>query len=129
MDKTLAGLLGAVGALMTASPGQAVAGQAPAQDVLQAASYADLLRPIPNAVEQLKALETEEAHLRVEPVQYYPYGYQPRFAQPYYGQPYYAQPYYAQPYYRGGYNHHHHHHHHRYFQRYHHHHHHNWDRD
>lgn len=90
----MVGLLGAVGALVAGAPGQAASPHA----VLEAASYAELLRPIPNALETLKALDAPEA--RVQEAQYYPY--------------YYPPPYWY----------HHHHHHHRYYQRYYHHHHH-----
>jgi hypothetical protein len=107
MDKTMAGLLGAMGALAATAPAHAanaVPGGAARQsaDILRPASYADLLRPIPNAVEVLKAADAAEAAATPAPeaadpnvmqVQYY-------------------------------YHHHHHHHHHRYIRRYHHHHHH-----
>ena len=100
MDKSVFGLLGAVGALAVAGPAHAAVGAAANLDnIMQADSYADLLKPIPNAV----ALRAELAERRqaeaVEPqvltVQYY-------------------------------YHHHHHHHHHAYYRRryYHHHHHH-----
>jgi hypothetical protein len=51
MDKKIAGLLGAVAAVTTMTGAQA-ATQTPA---LQAASYADLLMPVPNATEALIA--------------------------------------------------------------------------
>ncbi len=95
----MVGLLGAVGALVAGVPAQAAV-SAP-QAVLEAASYADLLRPIPNAAATLKALDAPEA--RIEEAQYYPYYYPPPPPR---------------------YYHHHHHHHHRYYQRYYHHHHH-----
>ena len=104
MDKSVAGLLGAVGAL--AAVGSAPASAAPVmtpETVLHANSYADLLKPIPNAValrqafidahaSDATALEAEAGRPEVMTVQYYR---------------------------------HHHHHHHRYYQRryYHHHHH------
>ena len=48
MDKTVAGLLGAVGALAGMAPG-AQAAPLDYAAALQASSYADLLKPIPNA--------------------------------------------------------------------------------
>jgi hypothetical protein len=59
MDKTKIGLLGAVTAL-AALP--AVAQAAPTQPaVAPATSFAELLQPIPNAVERLSASDTELA--------------------------------------------------------------------
>lgn len=60
MDKNLACLLGAVGALAAAGPAAAAA-SSPVADAMRAASYADLLRPIPNALAVLKAAEAEPA--------------------------------------------------------------------
>ncbi len=57
MDKTVAGLLGAVGAMVASTPGQAMVQPAPTASVLEAASYSDLLRPIPNALEILQAMD------------------------------------------------------------------------
>ncbi len=98
MDKSLAALIGAVGALAVAGPAHA-ATSAALQNVMQANSYADLLKPIPNALALRQALAeappTEQpaaAEPEVMPVQYY----RDR----------------------------HHHHHHRYRRRHHHHHHH-----
>jgi len=54
MDKMTAGLLGAVAGLATIGTAQASTAPATAP-TLQAASYADLLQPIPNAVDLLKA--------------------------------------------------------------------------
>ena len=71
MDKKLAGLVGALGALAVAAP--ACAATRPAgNDALQASSYADLLRPIPNAAEVLRTLPAEPpVDARVTLVQYY----------------------------------------------------------
>ncbi len=98
MDKTVAGLLGAISALAAAVPSHA-ATSAPLslRQAMEASSYADLLRPIPNAAALLQAASADEAatapdgQATIERVQFY---------------------------------HHHHHHHHRYYRRYHHHHHH-----
>ncbi len=53
MDKKMAGLLGALGALAAGSP--AVAETLDFNGVMHAASYADLLQPIPNASVMLRA--------------------------------------------------------------------------
>ncbi|HZT87123.1 MAG TPA: hypothetical protein VFA12_04075 [Stellaceae bacterium] len=108
MDKKLAGLLGAVAGLATMASAQAAAPIQNQSEPLQASSYRDLLNPIANPVEALKAdnaARAEQAAREVQLAQYY---------YPYYG-PYYG-PY---PYY-----HHHHHHHHSYYHHHHHHHHH-----
>ena len=56
MDKTLAGVIGAVGALVATAPAHAASAVPPTMEAaLQAASYADLLQPIPNALALLKA--------------------------------------------------------------------------
>ncbi len=56
MDKTLAGLIGAIGALAASAPAHAATG-APmdAAAALHANSYADLLKPIPNALALMKS--------------------------------------------------------------------------
>jgi hypothetical protein len=56
MDKKIAGLLGAVGALATLDTAQATNAVDPTT-VMQAQSYADLLNPIPNAAATLKAVD------------------------------------------------------------------------
>jgi hypothetical protein len=62
MDKTTAGLLGAVSALALTTPlATPAAAEAPA--VPNANSYAELLAPIPNAVERLKLADAQEARL------------------------------------------------------------------
>jgi hypothetical protein len=98
MDKTLAGVIGAVGALVATAPAQAAtAAPLSMEAALQAGSYADLLQPIPNALALLKTeaavqeRPVAEEQAPVEEVQFF-------------------------------YHHHHHHHHHR--RRHHHHHHH-----
>ena len=53
MDKKVAGLLGALGALAAGSP--ATAETLALEGVMHAASYADLLQPIPNASAMLHA--------------------------------------------------------------------------
>jgi hypothetical protein len=95
-------MVGLLGALVAGTQAHAALPTASPQSVLAASSYAELLRPIPNALATLKALDAPEA--RVEEAQYYPYYYRP---------PPIAY-----------YHHHHHHHHHRYYYHHHHHHHH-----
>ena len=107
MDKTVAGLIGAVAALATATPQHASAAvPQTVEAAMQASSYADLLKPILNALDLMQASaeasdgraatqSTAEGAALVQPVQYY---------------------------------HHHHHHHHRYYRRrFHRHHHHHHD--
>ena len=59
MDKTLAGLLGAVGSLATAASAPTHASPLDYEAAMQAASYADLLKPIPNAAALWKAAAIE----------------------------------------------------------------------
>jgi hypothetical protein len=91
MDKKIAGLLGAAGALTAVSSAQAAA---PASGLEPAATYRDLLEPVPNALALLKNEDAQGADTRSDG--------QTRLAQ----------------------HHHHHHHHHRWWRRYRHHHHH-----
>ena len=68
LDKKIAGM---VGALAAVTP---VAAMAAPADPMAAASYADLLKPIPNAVETLKASDATlraEDGAKVEMAQYY----------------------------------------------------------
>ena len=57
MDKKIAGMLGAVAGIATLGAAQATpvpTKSAPAPDPVAATSYADLLTPVPNALEALK---------------------------------------------------------------------------
>ncbi len=96
MDKTVTSLIAALAAVAAAAPSNA-APVATVHEALEFSSYADLLKPIPNAAAILKqAAEMDNAtspdgQANLENVQFY---------------------------------HHHHHHHHRYYHRRHHHHHH-----
>ncbi len=102
MDKSLAGLIGAVGALAAIAPAQAMpASHVPAQDAMQVASYSDLLKPIPNALELLKAQETADGDAVLVPVQIIIGGHPRRYH------------HHHSHYRRRVYHHHHHHHHHR----------------
>ncbi|MBP32599.1 MULTISPECIES: hypothetical protein [Methylobacterium] len=119
MDKTVAGLIGAITLLGAADPAQA-AMPAPTglEAAMQAGSYADLLKPIPDAVALLK--ESDEAAAKVQLLQAASEGE----ATVQEAQYYYHHHHHHHRFFRPFYHHHHHHHHHRYFRRYHHHHHH-----
>ena len=65
MDKKIAGLLGAVGALASVNTAQAAATPSDPTEALKAQSFADLLEPIPNAMEKLQAVdETQSPKIR-----------------------------------------------------------------
>jgi hypothetical protein len=145
--------VGLVTALATAPAFGAVASPAPSTAVPEAKSYADLLEPIPNAVERLRASDAEEMARppRLIQAQYHDHHHHNHhdhhhhhhhnswgsyYADPYYsgsyyyGTPYYYNsPYYQYPYYNQGYYYprgryyNRHHHHH-----HHHHHHNSWPR-
>jgi hypothetical protein len=108
MDKTLAGLIGAAGLLATSAQA-ATAPPVSLNDAMQVQSYADLLKPIANATELLKASDAATGRVaepgaadagKITPVQWW--------------------------YYRRYHHHHHHwyHHHHHHWYHHHHHHHH-----
>jgi hypothetical protein len=115
MDKKIAALLGAVAGVATMGSAQAATGPASnTSEALEASSYADLLAPVPNAVEALKAddaARAREAAAEVQLAQYYPYPYPP----PYY---YYHRHHHHHAYWRRYHHHHHHHHHHNWGWRY-----------
>lgn len=71
MDKKIAGLLGAAAALTVTSGAQAA--PTPQAKLAPAASYADLLKPVPNAVAVLRDDEAgrTEAPARVELAQFF----------------------------------------------------------
>ena len=104
MDKKLVGLIGAVAGLATAGGAQAAIDPPAPSEALHASSYADLLAPIANPVELLKAdnaaREQQAADFQVAQGYY-----------PYYGNYPYSG-YYNYPYY------HHHHHHNNYYRSY-----------
>lgn len=110
MDKKIAGLVGAISALVPLGAVTAPATAAP-DGALTANSYADLLKPIPNAVEQLKASDAvlkQENAAKVEMAQYYYHHHHHhhflrRFFHPYYH------------HHHHWYHHHHWHHHHHHF--------------
>ncbi len=105
MDKTLAGLIGAASALAASASAQAATVANPGiEDAMHAASYADLLKPIPNAAELLRASDAAQAEAapKVMEVQYY-YHHHHHHHHRYWRRPVYVRPVY---------HHHHHHHHH-----------------
>ena len=110
MERKTAGLLGALAGLATmgATGAQAASQMTPAP--LPIASYADLLRPVPNAVELLRAHDAElleqarNAPARVQNVQYYGNDHNHHH--------HHHHEYYAPPPPPPEYYHHHHHHHH-----------------
>jgi hypothetical protein len=81
MDKSIAGLLGAVSALALAAPSHAAVGPNDLDSAMSASSYADLLKPIPNAraLLEVASLQDEQAPAQeaafdsnaVEQVQYH----------------------------------------------------------
>ena len=103
MNKTTAGLLGAVAGLATMGAAHAATSAVPnPADALQASSYADLLAPVENATLLMRAddaARTRQTGTNADEVQL-------------------AQ------YYERYHHHHHHHHHHAYYRHHHHHHHH-----
>jgi hypothetical protein len=126
MKRNMAMLTSAAVAALVA--GAAARPSAASEPIPQAHSYADLLVPVPNAMERLAASDAAAGTIgeaRVVPAQYYYYRrpvhryrriYRTRhiYRRHYYGG--WAPPvyYYARPYYYGSpyYHHHHHHHHH-----------------
>jgi hypothetical protein len=109
MDKNIAGLIGAVSALVAVVPAQAATGRlATVESTMQASSYADLLKPIPNALAVLKELTATQAESAAGGTD----TESPGTIQD------------AQFIIRLPHHHHHHHHHHHYRRRHHHHHHH-----
>ena len=120
MDKKIAGLIGAVAGLAAASGGPAHAAANPAPEpghVLEAASYAELLEPIPDAATHLAALDA--AHVQdVNGFVYFNLGPPPPPPPPVVYWRNYGRPAYG-PY--GAFYYHHHHHHHHYHHHHHHH--------
>jgi hypothetical protein len=98
MDKNTAGLVGVIAGLAAMGTAQAATQSGPPNEqAMQVSSYAELLKPIANAAEVLKASNAallQKAQARVQEVQYYNQGPPP----PGYG-------------YNNGHHHHHHHHH------------------
>lgn len=93
MDKKVAALLGAAATLALSAP----------------TSYAELLNPIPNAVEVLKADNAAQA-ARVQPAAWFWNGYHYQWYEP--TPPPYEEPYYHHHHHHNYHHHHHHHHHH-----------------
>lgn len=107
MEKKIAGLLGAAATLGAFGAAQAAPSPAPS-GVLKANSFAELLEPIPNAAELLKAVDEQRpnpsAEANVQLAQYHHHhhhhGYYRRYG-----------PVVVVPRYRHHHHHHHHHHH------------------
>ena len=109
MDKKIAGLLGAVAALGTATSTEA-APLSPSSEVLHANSYADLLEPIPNAGKILQAMDEQGAgrgEATVQLAQYHHHHHHHHV--------YRRGPILVVPHRRYHHHHHHHHHHHGYY--------------
>jgi hypothetical protein len=97
MDKNLVGLLAVAGALaIPAAADAAISVPPPASDPLAASSYADLLKPVPNALAVLKQVDAAAPEAGVMKVQYW----------------YYHHHHHHHHHWRRWYHHHHHHHHH-----------------
>ena len=60
MDKTLVGLIVAMGAVAAVSPAQAAFSSSEYSTAIKASSYAELLRPIPNAAALLRVADAQE---------------------------------------------------------------------
>ena len=117
MEKNLAGLIGAVSALGAVLPSHSASAM-PAHNPLAVSSYADLLKPIPDALALLRASDAAEAARVRQPadevltVQYYHHHHH------HHHHNFYEPRYYPPAYYPPRFYHHHHHHHH----------HHHWNR-
>ena len=100
MDKTLTGVLATIGALVPLAGAQAAVTQADVEKAMHAESFAELLKPVPNAAAILKLADADRAANGAENAAAKPKGVQLAW------------------------HHHHHHHHHNWA--WHHHHHHFW---
>jgi hypothetical protein len=127
MDKKIAGLLGAAAALGTLNAAQAAPAPTLApSETLRANSFAELLEPIPNAAELLKAVDESAPGLsavaNVQVAQYYHHHHHHHHHHSFYRRDYddgYGPRVIVVPpryrYYR--HHHHHHHHHHSFYRR------------
>ena len=119
MDKKIASLLGAVGALATIGSAHAATIPDPAE-VLTVRSYADLLNPIPNAMAVLEAIDNSASKpvTNVQVAQFFEHHHHHHHHHHRYYRRYGDEPaIVVVPRYRRDY-HHHHHHHHSYYRRY-----------
>lgn len=109
MDKRIAGLLGAAAALTTVTAAQAAPAQA--TELAPAATYRDLLDPIPNALTVLKADDARLAETQagdgVQLAQYHHHHHHHHHVVPHIIRQFIPHPRYR--------HHHHHHHHHGYY--------------
>ena len=121
MEKKMAGILGAVASLGVFNAAEAAPMPAPAPtDVLRANSFADLLKPIPNAAELLRAVDESRplpSADNVQLAQYYHHHHHHHHHSQY--RRYYDEPriIVVPPRYRRYHHHHHHHHHHSFYRR------------
>jgi hypothetical protein len=123
MDKKIAGLLGAVATLGTFGASEAAPAPAPT-DVLRANSFADLLKPIPNASALLQAIDESapvpSAEGNVQVAQFYHHHHHHHHHHHSQYRRYYDEPrviVVPPRYRRDRYHHHHHHHHHSFYRR------------
>ena len=103
MDKTLVGVLAAIGAIVPMAGAQAAVTPADVERAMNAGSFAELLQSVPNAPAILKAADEQRAATKGDEVQ--------------------VAWHHHHHHHHHWYHHHHHHHHHWW---YHHHHHHHW---
>lgn len=61
MDKKIAGVIGAIATLGTVGGANAATPPADPIDILKAESFSDLLKPVPNAVAALRAIDSAAA--------------------------------------------------------------------
>ena len=66
MDKTLTGVLATIGALVPLAGAQAAVTQADVEKAMHAESFAELLKPVPNAAAILKLADADRAARRPE---------------------------------------------------------------
>jgi hypothetical protein len=123
MDKKIAGLLGAAAALASLNGAEAATPPDPTE-VLKAGTYADLLRPIPNAMAVLEAVDraASDSEANVQVAQFYvEHHHHHHHHNSYYRRGYRDEPRIVvvpreRRFYRD--HHHHHHHHNSYYRRY-----------
>ena len=60
MDKTLVGIIAAIGAVAAVAPAQAEISSSELSRAMEASSYAELIRPIPNAVALLRVADDQQ---------------------------------------------------------------------
>jgi len=129
MERKIAGVIGAIATLGAINGADAATPPVNPAEVLKAGSFADLLKPIPNALAALRAVD-EAAPIRpsendVQTAQYYPYYYHHHHHHHHHSQMLQVVPGVGvvvvpqrrRRYYDDRYYHHHHHHHHSFYRR------------